>query len=374
MATVHAPFAVPYAALSRQAATIKTELLEAVESVLDGGRYILGPDVAAFEQEFAALCGTKFARGISNGTSALHLTLRSIGLKTGDEVITAPNSFLASASSVALAGGRPVFADVREDMNIDPARIEAAITPRTRAIIPVHLTGRPAAMREIVDIARRRNLFVLEDAAQAVGARLEGKPVGGWGDAGSFSLHPLKNLHAYGDAGAVTTNDDALAARISLARNHGLKNRDTCEFWSFNSRLDEIHAAMLRVQMRYLERWTQERRRLAHRYNDLLRPFVTVPDEAPGEHHVYQTYMIQADDRDVLQRHLVSGGVEALVHYATPIHLQPAARDLGYTAHDFPVCQRVVDRILSLPLYPGLTEQQQDRVAELIAGFYRGKN
>jgi dTDP-4-amino-4,6-dideoxygalactose transaminase len=373
VAVVQSNVAVPYTALGKQAGTIKAELLAAVESVIDAGRYILGPNVAAFEAEFAEYCGTTLARGVSNGTSALHLTLRSMGLKPNDEVITAPNSFLASAASVALAGGRPVFADVRPDMNIDPERLEAAITPRTRAIIPVHLTGRPAPMREIMDVARRRNLFVLEDAAQAVGASLDGRRVGSWGDAGAFSLHPLKNLHAYGDAGVVTTSDEALAARLSLARNHGLRNRDTCEFWAFNSRLDELHAAMLRVQMRHLDAWTAERRRLAHRYNDLLRPYVIVPDEAAGERHVYQTYMIQAERRDELRQFLVSGGVEALVHYATPIHLQPAARDLGYTERDFPVCKRVVDRILSLPLYPGLTEAQQDRVAELIGEFYKGK-
>lgn len=366
-------FAVPYSGLSRQAGTIKRELMAAVESVLDSGRFILGPEVAAFEQEFAALCGTRFARGISNGTSALHLVLRSIGLKPGEEVITAPNSFLASASTVALAGGRPVFADVRRDMNIDPERIEAAITPRTRAIIPVHLTGRPARMPEIMDIARRRGLFVLEDAAQAVGASLDGRRVGGWGDAGSFSLHPLKNLHAYGDAGMVTSNDEPLIGRVSLARNHGLRNRDTCEFWSFNSRLDELHAAMLRVQMRHLDAWTAERRRLAFRYNDRLRPYVIVPDEAAGEFHVYQTYMIQAERRDALQQHLLANGVEALVHYARPIHLQPAARDLGYSERDFPVCHEVVGAILSLPLYPGLTESQQDQVCNLIARFYGGR-
>ena len=366
-------FSVPYTALGRQVAPLKAELLAAVESVIDGGRYILGPNVSAFEQEFAVYCGTQFSRGISNGTSALHLVLRGLGLKAGDEVITAPNSFLASASSIALAGGRPVFADVGADMNIDPDRLEAAVTPRTRAIIPVHLTGRPARMREIMEIAGRRGLFVLEDAAQAVGASLNGRRVGSWGHAGAFSLHPLKNLFAFGDAGMVTSNDESLVARVSLARNHGLRNRDTCEFWSFNSRLDEMHGAMLRVQLRHLEAWTEGRRLLARRYNELLRPYVVVPDEGPGERHVYQTYMIRAERRDDLRQFLVGRGVEALVHYATPIHLQPAARDLGYTAGDFPVCQQVVDRILSLPLYPGLTETQQDHVVESIALFYRTK-
>lgn len=363
---------VPYVALAAQAATIKRELLAAVEGVLDSGRYILGPEVQAFEREFATLCGVSSAVGVASGTDALILVFRALGLGPGDEVITAPNSFLASASAVALAGARPVFADVRADMNIDPARVEDAITPRTRAILPVHLTGRPAPMREIMEIASRRGIAVVEDAAQAVGARLDDRPVGCWGAAGCFSLHPLKNLHAYGDAGMVSTGDADLAAGLKQARDHGLRDRDTCDYWSVNSRLDELHAAMLRVQLRQLPSWTEARRRLAFRYNELLRPYVEVPDEAPGEFHVYQTYMIQTDRRDELRQFLVANGVEALVHYGVPIHRQPAARALGYRADDFPIANRVVGRILSLPLYPGLTEAQQDLVAALIRRFHTG--
>ncbi len=363
---------VPYTALAQQAATIKKDLMRAVEGVLDSGRYILGAEVQAFETEFAEWCEVPTAIGFADGTGALHLVLRSLHLKPHDEVITAPNSFLASASSVALAGGRPTFVDVRSDMNMDPDRLEAAITPNTRAIMPVHLTGRPAPMKEILEIAVRHGLFVLEDCAQAVGAKLDGKPVGGWGHAGCFSLHPLKNLHAYGDAGMATTRDGDLAAFLRQARNHGLRDRDTCDFWSFNCRLDELHAAMLRVQLRQLHAWTEERRRLAFRYNRLLRPYVAVPDEGPGEYCVYQTYMIQAERRDELRRFLNAGGVEALVHYSTPIHLQPAAKDLGYTEADFPTAMSVVKRILSLPLYPGLTEDQQDTVVQLVRRFYTG--
>lgn len=373
MSETHAAIRVPYTALGAQAGTIKRELLSACEAVIDSGRYVLGPEVAAFEREFAALCGTAFAVGLANGTCALHLVLRGLGLRDGDEVITAPNSFLASASTIDLAGARPVFADIGPDLNLDPSRVEAAITPRTRAIVPVHLSGRPARMPEVLDIARRHNLFVLEDAAQAVGAALDGRPVGSWGGAACFSLHPLKNLHAYGDAGMMTTSDAAILDRMRLARNHGLRDRNTCEFWSLNCRLDELHAAMLRVQLRHLAAWIDERRRLAFRYNDLLRPFVTVPDEGPGERCVYQTYMVQADRRDELQRHLNDRGVEALVHYPAPIHVQPAAASLGYRAEDFPATMRAAARILSLPLYPGLTREQQDRVIELIAGFYRSE-
>jgi dTDP-4-amino-4,6-dideoxygalactose transaminase len=264
-----------------------------------------------------------------------------------------------------------VFADIGEDLNLDPDAIAAAVTPKTKAILPVHLTGRPARMLEILEVAERHNLVVIEDAAQAVGARLDGRPVGGWGRAACFSLHPLKNLHAYGDGGMVTTTDPTLLEQLFQARNHGLRGRDECLFWSFNSRLDEMQAAMLRVQLRHLERWTEERRRLAARYNRELAAFVEVPTEAPGEYCVYQTYMIQADRREELRRYLNGHGVEALVHYPTPLHLQPAARDLGYCEYDFPRAARAAERILSLPLYPGLSESQQGQVIELIRAFYR---
>lgn len=362
-------YAVPYSALATEVSLVKAELMRAVESVLDSGRYILGPEVTAFEQEFAAYCQTSFAAGLANGTCALHLVLRGIGLSENDEVITVSNSFVASASSVALAGARPVFVDIGADGNMDPAKLEEAITSRTRAIVPVHLTGRPASMTEILEIARRRGLFVLEDAAQAVGASLNGKRVGSWGDAAAFSLHPLKNLHAFGDGGMVTSDDPDLLARLAKSRNHGLANREQCDFWSFNCRLDEVQAAMLRVQLRNLDAWTEARRALALRYNDLLRPYVEVPDEGPGEHCVFQTYVIKSAQRDALKQYLNDNGVEALIHYATPIHLQPAARDLGYSAADFPNTMRHVAQIISLPLYPTLTHAQQDRVAELVSTF-----
>ena len=364
-------YTVPYSALAAEVSLVKVELMRAVENVLDSGRYILGPEVAAFEREFAAYCHTEFSAGVANGTCALHLVLRGIGLSEGDEVITAPNSFVASASSIALAGAKPVFVDIGEDGNIDPQRIEDAVTSRTKAIVPVHLTGRPAKMREIMDIAKRRGLFVLEDAAQAVGATLDGKRVGSWGHAACFSLHPLKNLHAFGDGGMVTSSDPELLAQLAKSRNHGLVNREQCDFWSFNCRLDEMQAAMLRIQLRHLDNWTETRRQLAFRYNEMLRPYVEVPDEGPGEHCVYQTYVIRAERRDELKKYLNENGVEALIHYATPIHLQPAAAGLGYTADDFPRTMSHVARIMSLPLFPTMTHAQQDRVAELISQFYR---
>lgn len=366
-----AEYAVPYTILGREAAEMKREYLAAFEAVLESGRYILGPQVEAFEREFAAYCGVDYAVGVANGTCSLHLVMRGMGLREGDEIITTSNSFLASTATIALAGARPVFADIGLDGNIDPEKIESAITARTRVILPVHLTGRPARMTQINEIARRKGLFVLEDAAQSVGAALDGKRVGSLGDAACFSLHPLKNLHAFGDGGMMTAKNPDLIDYVRKARNHGLANREQCDFWSFNCRLDEIQAALLRVQMPRLEAWTAERRRLAFRYNDALRKCVEVPDEAPGEFCVYQTYVIKADRRDELHEFLRKNGVEALIHYATPIHLQPAARDFGYTDRDFPVTMRHVRRILSLPLYPGLSQAEQDRVIELILTFFR---
>ena len=365
-------FIVPYTFFQGKNAPIREKLVQAFESVLDSGHYIMGPETQEFEREFARYCETPRAVGMADGTSALHIVLRALGIGPGDEVITAPNSFIASAASIALVGATPVFADVKEDLNIDPAKVEAAITPRTRAIMPVHLTGRPARMTEIVEIAKTHSLFIIEDAAQAVGAKLNGKRVGSWGTAACFSLHPLKNLHAFGDGGMVTTSDSSLADKVAKMRNHGLRNRQDCDFFAFNARLDELQAALLRVQLRELDGWTEERRRLAFRYNELLKPFVKVPAENPGEYCVFQTYVAQAERRDQLQAFLRTNGVEALVHYPVPIHLQPAARKLNYTEASFPVASRTCDCILSLPLYPGMTDTQQDLVAELVAKFYKG--
>jgi dTDP-4-amino-4,6-dideoxygalactose transaminase len=363
-------FDVPYTDLAAQAGTIKPELLRAVEGVLDSGRFILGPNVSAVEEEFAALCEAPIGLGVANGTDALLLILRALDLPAGAEVITAPNSFIASAAAIVLTGSTPILADVGDDLNLDPEAVEAAITPRTRALLPVHLTGRPARMQELQAIADEHDLLLIEDAAQSVGARLRGAAVGSLGVAACFSLHPLKNLHAYGDGGMITTGDEKLAAAVRKSRNHGLVDRDTSERWGYNSRLDEVHAAMLRVQLQHFAAWTQERRRLAARYNEALRSVVQVPDEAPDEYCVYQTYVIQTDRRDELQGFLRANGIEALVHYPRPIHLQPAASELGYGPEDLPNATRAADRIMSLPLYPGLSDESQDRVAELVRAFF----
>lgn len=362
--------AVPFVALGLQQRTVKAQLLAAVDRVLEHGQYVLGPEVQEFERRFATLCGTPFAVGMSDGTHALLLALRALGIGQGHEVITAPNSFVASAAAIALAGARPVFADVRDDLNIDPDGVAAAISSRTRAIMPVHLTGRPADMEKIGAIARRHGLHVVEDAAQAIGATFHGRPVGGFGAAGCFSLHPLKNLAACGDAGAVTTADEKVASLLLAARNHGLRGRDDCGAWSYNARLDTIQAAMLNEKLPYLERWTAVKRGIAAHYRDALRHVVGVPEERPGEGAVYQTFVIRADRRDDLQRHLAARGVDSKVHYPTPLHLQEAAADLGYKRGDFPVTERLAGEILSLPIYPELTEAQQEAVVIGVLSFY----
>jgi len=364
-------YQVPYTGLPQQVASLKSELVARFEQVLDSGRYILGPQLAAFEEQFAHLCGTAFAVGVGNGTCALQMVWEALGLGPGDEVITAPNSFVATASSIAMTGARPVFVDIGPDLNLDPERIAAAITPRTRGIVPVHLTGRPAQMPEILRIAEKHGLFVLEDAAQAVGARRDERPVGSWGNAAGFSLHPLKNLFAYGDGGVITTSDRSLRDKLRQIRNHGLSSRECCEFWSGNNRMDEMQAALVLVHLGALDEWTERRRALAHRYHELLSAEVLVPKEAPGEYSVYQTYVIQAGSRDDLQTHLQEQGVEALIHYRTPMHLQPAAAGLGYAPGDFPMAERAAGRILSLPLFPSMSHAQQDRVADLIHDFYQ---
>jgi dTDP-4-amino-4,6-dideoxygalactose transaminase len=363
---------VPYVVFSQQVAKIKTELMQACESVLESGMYVMGDKIKQFEVDFACYCETSYSASLSNGTTALYLVMYGMGIGPGDEVITAPNSFIASAGSIGMLGAKPVFVDVAEDLNMDPSKIEAAITPRTKAIMPVHLTGRPAKMDEINDIARKHGLKVIEDAAQAVGARYQGKRVGSLGDAACFSLHPLKNLHAFGDGGMMTTNDQAIYDHMIKSRNHGLKNRNECDFWSLNCRLDEIQAALLLVQLPLLDQWTEERRKRAMRYNELLRPYVETPDENEGEYCVWQTYIVKAERRDELLKFLQERGVQANVHYPLPLHVQEPAKVLGYREGDFPVTMSLSVRILSLPLYPEMTDEQQDYVVGLFEEFYRG--
>jgi dTDP-4-amino-4,6-dideoxygalactose transaminase len=363
---------IPFVNIAAQHAAIKAELLDAMGKVIDSGMYVLGTEVDELERQFAELCGVKYAVGVNSGTDALIFALRALGVGPGDEVITAANSFIASAGCAAMVGARPVLADVGEDFNLDPEAFERAITPRTKAVIPVHLTGRPARMDEIMQIARAHGIHVVEDAAQAVCAEYKDQQVGSFGAVGCFSLHPLKTLSAIGDGGILTTNDASLYEEFRIYRNLGLKTRDDAVVWSGNSRLDTIQAAALLVKLKYLEEWTEQRRAHAEHYRTLLSdlPHVRPPIEEPHERAVYQVFKIMADDRDNLQAYLRAHGVGSAVHYAIPMHLQSVAADLGYGQGAFPVTERQAQEILSIPIYHTLTSDEVEYVAEAIHDFY----
>lgn len=363
---------IPYVNIAAQHAPIKAKLLEAMGRVIDRGQFILGDEVDEFEERFAELCGVRFAVAVNSGTDALILALRALGIGQGDEVITVPNSFIASASCIMLVGARPVFVDVREDYNMDPTKIEEALTPRTKAILPVHLTGRPADMNPIMETARAHGLHVVEDCAQAVMAEYQGKRVGSFGTIGCFSLHPLKTLNACGDGGVLTTDDEALFEKLKVLRNLGLLSRDECVVWSGNSRLDTLQAAILLVKMKYLEAWTEGRRSNALFYQRALAgvPGLRVPTDRPFEKAVYHTFVVQAERRDELRRHLACNGVGTAVHYPVPIHLQKPAACLGYGPGSFPVAERQGERILSLPVYPELRTTDLEHIVSTIRGFY----
>ncbi|MBM4149528.1 MAG: DegT/DnrJ/EryC1/StrS family aminotransferase [Lentisphaerae bacterium] len=363
---------VPYVNLAAQHAPLKAELLRAAERVLVAGQFVLGPEVDEFEKRFAGLCRVPHAVGLNSGTDALILALRVLGIGPGDEVITAPNTFVATVSAIALTCAKPVLVDVRDDLNIDPALIEPAITPRTKAIIPVHLTGRPADMEPIMAIARRRDLYVVEDAAQAVLAEYDGRSVGSFGDLGCFSLHPLKTLNACGDAGVVTTADEGWAQRLRVLRNIGLETRDNAVAWAGNSRLDTLQAALVMVKLRHLAEWTEARRANAAFYRTALSdlPAVRVPAESPREKCVYHTFVVQAERRDELRAFLAGKGVGTAIHYPIPIHLQTAGLSLGYGKGAFPVAENQAARILSLPVHQGLRREEAEYVVAQIRAFY----
>lgn len=342
------------------------ELEAATRRVLDSGWYILGPELEAFEQAFAEYHGAAHAVGVANGTDAIELALRGLGIGHGDEVITVAHTAVATVCAVERAGARPVLVDVDEaTYTMDPAAAAAAITPRTKAIVPVHLYGHPADMRPLADLAARHGLALLEDCAQSHGARLEDRIVGTLGHAGAFSFYPTKNLGAYGDAGAVVTGDAGLAERVRRLRNYGQENRYHHAERGQNSRLDEMQAAVLRVKLAHLDRHNGVRRRLAGRYDDRLEG-VARPLVRPGAEHVYHLYVVRHPRRDPFKEALAARGVGTLIHYPVPVHRQPAYCDLGYPAGSLPVTERIAGEILSLPLYVGLTDEAVGAVADSV--------
>jgi dTDP-4-amino-4,6-dideoxygalactose transaminase len=372
MAIESAVTAIPLVDLKAQFAPVRDEILAAVAGVLDGMQLFLGPEQRAFEEEFAAVCRVRSCIGISNGTDAIELALRALGVGADDEVITQPNSFIATGEAISAVGARPVFVDVDEATStLAPALLEATITPRTKAIIPVHLYGRPADMPAITAIGERHGIPVIEDACQAHGAELHGQRIGSFGTLACFSFYFSKNLGAYGEGGAVTTNDPALAERVRLYRDHGSRVRYQHEVVGRNARLDELQAAILRVKLRHLEHWNELRRERAAALSAALAgTSLRLPAaDCAGMYQVYHLYVVRSPERDRLQAFLAQRGIGTGIHYPRPIHLQPAYADLHYAEGAFPVTERLAREILSLPLYAELSDAQIGRIAAAVREF-----
>lgn len=359
---------IPLIELTTQHRTLRNEINAAIQGVLDRGDFILGQDVTKFEEEFAAYCGTKYAVGVDSGLAALELSLRALGVGPGHEVIVPAHTFTASAAAVTFSGARPVFVDVDPTTwNIDPEKVEAAITPRTKAILPVHLYGLPADMHMILGIAEKYKLIVVEDACQAHGASYKGHKAGSLGNAAGFSFYPTKNLGGCGDGGMVTTNDLKVAETVRALRNCGQRQKNIHELAPFNHRLDSFQAAILRVKLHYLDAWIDSRRKLAAHYNELLPNTIVKPVEPPGYKHVYHLYVIRAQNRDALQAQLKERGIGTAIHYPNPVHLQPFFAMDGYTRGQFPIAEKICGEILSLPMYPEMTLEQVEIVSAAIA-------
>jgi dTDP-4-amino-4,6-dideoxygalactose transaminase len=359
---------IPLADLRAQYHSIKDEIDHAVAEVLESSQFVLGKEVAAFETDFAACCGTAEAIGLNSGTSALHLALLAAGVGPGDEVITVPFTFVATVAAILYVGATPVFVDIDPiSYTMDPGKLEQALTPRTRAIIPVHLYGQPADMDPILEVARRHGQIVIEDAAQAHAAEYKGRRAGSMGTMGCFSFYPGKNLGAYGEGGAVVTNHAEHARTIRMLRDWGQSRRYYHDLRGFNYRMEAIQGAILRVKLRHLEGWTQARRSHAQLYRELLAgAAVGLPAEMPEVRHVYHQFAVRVRARDAMIRHLTETGVQTGIHYPIPIHLQPAYRDPRYREGDFPVSEEIASEILSLPIFPEMTRAQLETICAAV--------
>ena len=359
---------IPLVDLKAQYRALKPEIDAAIARVLESAQFVLGPAVESFEREFAAYCGVTEAVAVNSGTSALHVALLAAGVGPGDEVITVPFTFVATVAAIEYAGATPVFVDIDPDYyTMDPAALERAITPRTKALVPVHLFGQPADMAPIMEIARGHSLAVIEDACQAHGADDQGRRAGSIGDIGCFSFYPAKNLGACGEGGAAVTSNPQYAATMRLLRSWGEQSRYEHRLRGFNYRMDGIQGAILGVKLKHLERWTEARRAHAAMYDRLLAGTAArTPRTRPGVRHVYQAYSVRLPERDRWRARLTELQIQTGVHYPVPIHLQPAYRDLGYNAGDFPVAETVAQEILSVPLFAELTAAQVEAVAGAI--------
>ena len=365
---------VPFLDLKSEYAELRDEILPALDRICRESAFVQGPEVEAFEKEFAAFCGTKHCVALSSGTAALHLGLLALGVQPGDEVITTPNTFLATAEAITYCGASPVLVDIDPaTANIDANLIERAVTRRTRAIIPVHLYGRPADMDSIRSIAARHDLRVLEDAAQAHGARYRGAMVGSLGNAAAFSFYPTKNLGAYGEGGALTTNDDLIAQFARAARSHGQTARYAHEFVGYNYRMQGFQGAVLRIKLRHLNAWTEKRRAIAREYRRILQNArIDLPVDDPRDECVYHQFVIYVNSRCSVIAKLAEKEIDTAVHYPTPVHLQPAYASLGDPAGTYPLAERACDRVLSLPLFPGMSEEQVRHVADSVLEIVGG--
>ena len=361
---------IPLVDLRAQHAAIAAEVQEAIERITTNADFILGHDVAAFEEEYARYCEAEHCVGLDSGMSALELGMRAMGIGPGDEVITPAGSFIASSSAISFTGATPVWVDVDPvSYNIDPTLIEAAITPKTKAIMVVHLYGQPADMDPVLDIAARHGLPVIEDACQSHGARYKGRRTGSMGAFAAFSFYPSKNLGAYGDAGALTTNDAALAEKVRMMRNYGQRAKYDHVYLAWNRRLDTLQAAILRVKLRHLDGWNERRRTVASLYSELLpsSPSLKLPAASPDSEHVYHLYVIEVENRERVQADLAGQGIGTGIHYPLPIHLQEAYRERSVGRGSFPVTEAAALRVLSLPMYAELTEADVHRVADAVA-------
>ncbi len=362
---------IPAVDLKAQYDSLKDEIHAAIKHVLETSQFILGEDVDAFELAFAKYCGVRYAVGLNSGTAALHLALLALGVGPGDEVITVSQTFVATAEAISWVGAKPVFIDVDEKTyTMDPSKIEKAITPKTKVILPVHLYGQPADMDPIMAIAKKHKLIVLEDAAQAHGALYKGKRVGSFGKAACFSFYPGKNLGAYGEGGAVVTDDLEVATLVQKIRNHGGLRKYEHEILGMNARLEGIQGAVLRVKLPHLEKWNELRRKHAARYTELLKDSgLQLPYEAPYAKSVYHLYVMRSPERDALNAYLNEKGIASQVHYPRPNHLLPMYRAIGYKEGDLPVTEKALKEVISVPLYPELTEEQIRYVADAVKSF-----
>jgi dTDP-4-amino-4,6-dideoxygalactose transaminase len=368
---------IPLVDLKAQYRALKPEIDQAIQRVLDNAQFILGPAVSSFEQDFAAFCHSADAIGVNSGTSALHLALLAAGVRPGDEVITVPFTFVATVAAIEYAQARPVFVDIEPTyFTMDPAKIERAVTPRTKAIVPVHLYGQPADMDAIRDVADRHRLIVIEDACQSHGSEYKGRRCGSMGLLGCFSFYPGKNLGAYGEGGAIVTSDPALATKVRLLRSWGEEVRYEHKHRGFNYRMDGVQGAVLGVKLKYLEAWTEARRSHAAEYTRRLTgTAASAPTERPASRHVYHQYVVRVPERDAWRAALTEAGVQSGVHYPIPVHLQPAYADLGYSSGDFPIAEQAAAEVLSLPMFPEMTDQQIESIATVFrAGVLIGKS